>query len=153
MRTEGILKRSDGNFTTLVNCIKKQVSLVKNIGARRPNYNKLFVAADFTAFGSQSPWVSEARSRATLLLNHLNELFQKIIFFQPHFYNLRDKGAVAIVAGADSGFFLGGGALVYRSTSAPINHVFFFFFWLNTSCIRKTAGHIREGCAPPAPSP
>ena len=50
MRTEGILKRSDGNFTTLVNCITKQVSLVKNIGARHPNYDKLFVAADFTAF-------------------------------------------------------------------------------------------------------
>ena len=85
MRTEGILKRSDGNFATLVNCIKKQVSLIKNIGARHPNYNKLFAAADFTAFGSQSRWVSEARSRASLLLNHLNELFQKIVFFSAAF--------------------------------------------------------------------
>ena len=79
MRTEGILKRSDGNFTTLVNCIKKQASLVKNIRARHPDYDKLFVAADFTAFGSQSPWVSEARSRASWLLKHLHELFQKIV--------------------------------------------------------------------------
>ena len=114
MRTEGILKRSDGNFTTLVNCIKKQVSLVKNIGARHPNYSKLFVAADFTAFGSQSKWAREARSRASLLLNHLNEQFQKIVFFQPHFYNLRDKGAVAIVemavlASGKQLFLTGGG--------------------------------------------
>ena len=31
------------------------------------------------------------------------------------------------VAGADPGFFLGGGALVSCSTSTPINHVVFFF--------------------------
>ena len=28
--------------------------------------------------------------------------------------------------GADPGFFLGGGALVSRSTSTPINHIVFF---------------------------
>ena len=54
IRTEQILKRSNGNFTTLVNCIKKQASLIKNIRARHPNYNKLFVGVDFTTFGSQS---------------------------------------------------------------------------------------------------
>ena len=30
-------------------------------------------------------------------------------------------------AGADPGFFLGGGALVSCSTSTPINHTVFFF--------------------------
>ena len=34
----------------------------------------------------------------------------------------------SLVAGADPGFFLGGGALVSCSTSTPINHVVFFFF-------------------------
>ena len=38
-------------------------------------------------------------------------------------------------AGADPGFFLGGGALVSCSTSTPINHIVFFL--QNTSCIRK----------------
>ena len=118
MRTEAILKHSNGNFTTLVNCIKKQASLVKNIRARHPNYNKLFVAVDFTEFGSQSYWVSEARSRTSLLLKYLNELFQKIVFFQPHFYNLRDKGAVAIVemavlASGKQLFLTGGGRFEY----------------------------------------
>ena len=32
----------------------------------------------------------------------------------------------SIGAGADPGFFLGGGALVSCSTSTPINHIFFF---------------------------
>ena len=63
IRTEQILRRSNGNFTTLVNCIKKQASLIKNIRARHPNYNKLFVAVDFTEFGSQSKWVREARGK------------------------------------------------------------------------------------------
>ena len=38
-------------------------------------------------------------------------------------------------AGADPGFFLGGGAVVSCSTSTPINHIVFFL--QNTSCIRK----------------
>ena len=97
IRTEQILKRSNGNFTTLVNCIKKQASLIKNIRARHPNYNKLFVAVDFSAFGSQSKWAREARGKASLLLKHLNELFDNMVFLQPQFYNIKDKGAVAIV--------------------------------------------------------
>ena len=44
----------------------------------------------------------------------------------------RDKSLSS--AGADPGFFLGGGALVSCSTSTPVNHVFFL---QNTSCIRK----------------
>ena len=118
IRTEQILKRSNGNFTTLVNCIKKQASLIKNIRARHPNYNKLFVAVDFTAFGSQSKDVSEARREASLLLKHLNELFDNMVFLQPHFYNIKDRGAVAIVEMAVlvSGkqlFLTGGGSFEY----------------------------------------
>ena len=97
IRTEQILKRSNGNFTTLVNCIKKQASLIKNIRARHPHYNKLFVAVDFTEFGSQSKWAREARGKASLLLKHLNELFDNMVFLQPQFYKIKDKGAVAIV--------------------------------------------------------
>ena len=41
---------------------------------------------------------------------------------------------VSSPAGADPGFFLGGGALISCSTSTPINHIL-FFFWQNTSCI------------------
>ena len=118
IRTEQILKRSNGNFTTLVNCIKKQASLIKNIRARHPNYNKLFVAVDFSAFGSQSKGVSEARRKASLLLKHLNELFDNMVFLQPQFYNIKDKGAVAIVEMAllVSGkqlFLAGGGSFEY----------------------------------------
>ena len=118
IRTEHILRRSNGNFTTLVNCIKKKASLIKNIRARHPNYNKLFVAVDFTAFGSQTKVVSEVRRKASLLLKHLNELFDNMVFLQPQFYNIKDKGAAAIVEMAllVSGkqlFLTGGGSFEY----------------------------------------
>ena len=47
-------------------------------------------------------------------------------------------------AGTDPGLFLGGGALVSCSTSTSLNHIV-FFFWQNTSCIRKPAGHLGGG--------
>ena len=118
IRTEKILERSNGNFTTLVNCIKKQASLINNLRARHPNYHKLFVAVDFTAFGSRAKWAREARREASLLLKHLNELFDNMVFLQPHFYNIKDRGAVAIVEMAVlvSGkqlFLTGGGGFEY----------------------------------------
>ena len=44
-------------------------------------------------------------------------------------YNDGLKGiydTLAPIPGADPGFFLGGGALVSRSTSTPIKHIVFF---------------------------
>ena len=40
-------------------------------------------------------------------------------------------------AGADPGFFLGGGALVFYSTSTPISHIVFFAEY---QLYKKTAG-------------
>ena len=55
-------------------------------------------------------------------------------------------------AGADPGFFWGGGALVSCSTSAPINHIVFFFLQ-NTSCIRKPQVISWRGAHPLHPPP
>ena len=60
-----------------------------------------------------------------------------------------------IFAGADPGFFLGGGALVSCATSTPINHIVFHFLQ-NTSCIRKPqviSRGGREGAHPLHPPP
>ena len=69
------------------------------------------------------------------------------------------KRVFLYLTGADPGFFLGGGALVSFSTSTPINHkVFFFFFLQNTSCIRKPqvisdGGGVRTPCTLPLDPP
>ena len=51
------------------------------------------------------------------------------------FYNFFFRITILSWAGADPGFFSGGGALVSCSTSTPVNHIGFFL--QNTSCIRK----------------
>ena len=57
--------------------------------------------------------------------------------------SLRWKMQAAQLAGADPGFFLGGGALVSCSTSTPINHIVFFF--AEYQLYQKTAGHLGGG--------
>ena len=57
-------------------------------------------------------------------------------------------------AGADPGFFLGGGALVSCSTSTPINHmVFFYRIPVVLENRRSSRGGEGGGCAPPHPPP
>ena len=110
IRSEKILKRPNGTITTLVNCLKqlsamtsrsreyRKISppggLIEDLGY---DNHKIFVATDFSPSGSQSFGVSSARNNTTLLLNHLYELLDNPVFFQPHVYNLLDTGAVAIV--------------------------------------------------------
>ena len=58
------------------------------------------------------------------------------------------------MAGADPGFFLGGGALVSLNTNKPHS----FFFLQNTSCIRKRQvipgeGRVRTPCTLPLDPP
>ena len=61
------------------------------------------------------------------------------------------------ITGADPGFFLGGGVLVSCSTSTPINHIVFFFFFCRIPVVlenrRSAKGAGGGGCAPLAPSP
>ena len=70
-------------------------------------------------------------------------------FFKPHIFLPR----FVWTSRGGSRIFLGGGALVSCSTSTPINHIVFFFFFLqNISCIRKPQV-ISEGGAHPLHSP
>ena len=56
-----------------------------------------------------------------------------------------------INAGADPGFFLGGGAFVSCSTSTPINHI--VFFCRIPVVLENRRSSRGGGGAPPAPSP
>ena len=53
------------------------------------------------------------------------------------------------VPGADPGFFLGGGAPLRNGVTNTHKPLFFAEYQL----YQKAVGHLREGCAPPAPSP
>ena len=97
IRSEHILKYYNQNITVLVNCIEKFAALAQNIRAPGSDYGKIFVAVDFLASGSHTFGVLPAHNRASLLLKHVNELFENPVFFQLAVYNLLDAGNVAIV--------------------------------------------------------
>ena len=56
-------------------------------------------------------------------------------------------------AGADPGFFLGGGALVSCSTSTPINHIVFFFGRIPVVQVISGGGGMRTPCTLPLDPP
>ena len=57
------------------------------------------------------------------------------------------------MAGADPGFFLGVGALVSCSTSTPINHRVFFFFFCKIPVVLENRGSSQRGGAHPLHPP
>ena len=81
----------------------------------------------------------------TTILNFLLKVFKSFVISAKQYRNLRYRGGSRI--------FLRGGALVSCSTSKPINHIVFFFFWQNTSCIRKPQVILGRGAHPLHPPP
>ena len=57
-----------------------------------------------------------------------------------HGHNTK-RSLSSYIPGADAGFFLGGGALVFCSTSTPVNHIVFFL--AEYQLYKKTAGNLR----------
>ena len=60
------------------------------------------------------------------------------------------------ITGAVPGYFLGGGALVSRSTSTPINHIVFFSFRRIPVVLenrRSSRGGVRSPCTLPLDPP
>ena len=88
--------------------MRLKLKVVTIRGTQRPNVSKCVSCLEWFSLCFESPvgWIGADR---------------KTIYLSP--------------AGADPGFFLGGGALVSCSTLTPINHIVFFL--QNTSCIRK----------------
>ena len=103
LRTEGILVNDNGSFPMLVNCLKELAARINQEQDRvekdGKTMRKVFVAADFSPFGSHSGSVSLARKNSKLLIDELNKQLVKsnLVFFDPDAYNIADTGAVAIV--------------------------------------------------------
>ena len=116
IRSEWILKRSNGSIPTLVNCFKQLAAQIKDIRTEKHRgYGGVFVAVDFLASGSKTFGVLAARTGARSLIMHLKEMLDNPVFFQPDVYNLVDGGSVAIVemnvlASGSELFLVGGGS-------------------------------------------
>ncbi|XP_067016213.1 uncharacterized protein [Acropora muricata] len=102
LRTEGILHHG-GSITMVVNCLKELAVRIQQERDRDQKdgkaMRKVFVAADFSPFGSRDGSVSPARKNSKLLIDEFNKqiLNPNLVFFDPHAYNIVDTGSVAIV--------------------------------------------------------
>ena len=113
IRTEKILC-AGGNISTVERCLFKLRKRLQSIiqVATVPN-PPIFLAADFTKFGSSSATVNPARKHAKFLKKILLPI--RPIVFKPSEYKIVDRGALAIVemnilASGRRLFVLGGGS-------------------------------------------
>ena len=113
VRTEQILV-TGGNISTVKRCLfkfrKRLQSIIQLAAVPNP---PIFLAADFTKFGSSSATVKPARKHAKSFMKMLLPL--RPIVFQPSEYKIVDRGAAAIVemnilASGRRLFVLGGGS-------------------------------------------
>ena len=112
IRTEKILC-AGGNISTIRSCLvklRKRLQSIIRVATVPPT---IFLAADFTKFGSSSKTLKPARKHAKSFMKILLPL--KSISFQPSEYKIVDRGVVAIVemnilASGRRLFLLGGGS-------------------------------------------
>ena len=98
IRAESVLLFRGGNIDLVVKCMLELSAAVKMMTNSTASELKVFLATDFSQFGSSphSATLSlrkNARSLMELLEKNLNSITQ----FQPKYYSLSDHGAVAIV--------------------------------------------------------
>ena len=90
-------------MSMVVNCLEELAAKIQQERDRDQKngkpMRKVFVAADFSPFGSRSGSVLPARKNSKLLIDELNKQLvdPSLIFFDPHAYNIIDTGTVAIV--------------------------------------------------------
>ena len=120
LRAEAILYHG-GTMPMVVNCLKELAAGIQQEQDRDQKngktIRKVFVAADFSPFGSRSGNVLLPRKNSKLLMDELNKqlVHESLVFFDPHAYNIVDTGSVAIVEiniliSGSQYFCLGGGS-------------------------------------------
>ena len=114
IRAEKILnyERHIKNMDTVKKCLSSLTALVQRYKNVSTAPVPVFLASDFTEYGSSSVDANTPREKSESLRNILAPL--KPIVFQPSVYNLTDRGAVAIVemnilVSAEHLFVVGGG--------------------------------------------
>ena len=154
IRSESVMKSSEGNLTVLKSCFDMLGWQVKT--AKNQSQMKVFLATDFSEFGSDSPAGLPARKRAKSLYGYLNKTLVQPIAFDPSRYNLSDRASIAIIeanilASGQQVFFLGGRgfqmwveSLFLKQNNNATDQVFYICIYRNGNLI-KVPGHKNKG--------
>ena len=97
IRAEGVILSHGGNIDLVVKCMLELSAAVKMMTNSTASELKVFLATDFSQFGSSSHSATSLRKNARSLMELLEKNLNSITQFQPKYYSLSDHGAVAIV--------------------------------------------------------
>ena len=96
IRSEWVLRKHESNITYLLDCFR-QLSFRIQDAKQRPDLKKIFLATDFSSYGSESNNVQPAQEKSEMLLKYLDKLLESPHAFDPRTVELSDRGSIAIV--------------------------------------------------------
>lgn len=83
IRSEWVLSEHDSNMTCLPDCFRQLSSRIQD-AKQKTGLKKIFLATDFSSFGSVSYNVQPAQEKSEMLLKYLDKLLET-----PHAFDLR----------------------------------------------------------------
>ena len=113
IRSEWVLRYHNSNITYLLDCFRQLSSRI-NSTKQKTGLEKIFLATDFSTFGSQSYSIRPAKEKSEMLHKYLDKLLENRHVFDPRTVELSDRGSIAIVemkilSAGKKMFLLGGG--------------------------------------------
>ena len=96
IRSEWVLRRHKSNITYLLNCFRQLSSRIQST-KQKTSLEKIFLATDFSTFGSKSYTIRPAREKSEMLHKYLDKMLENHHVFDPRTVELSDRGSIAIV--------------------------------------------------------
>lgn len=111
IRSEWIMRDHGRSVEHVLQCLRQLEDKLKSV-KNEIGFEKVFLATDFSKFGSDSNFIQPARDKKDKLLNALHRIINKPQTFDPK--NIPDRGSIAIVemsilASGKRLFLVGGG--------------------------------------------
>lgn len=96
IRSEWVLLRHNSSMSSLFECLRELSSRVQS-AKEESGLKKIFLASDFSRFGSKSSSSRLALRESEILFEYLHKLLEDTETFDPNAVGLSDRGSVAIV--------------------------------------------------------
>jgi len=96
IRSEWVLRRHKSNITYLLDCFDQLTSRIQST-KQKTGLEKIFLATDFSTFGSKSYTIRPAQEKSEMLHKYLDKLLENLHEFDPRTVELSDRGSIAIV--------------------------------------------------------
>ena len=114
IRSEWVLRSHNSNITYLFDCFRQLSSRIQ-ITKQKAGLEKIFLATDFSTFGSKSYSIRPAQEKSEMLHKYLDKLLENRHVFDPRTAELSDRGSIAIVemnilSAGKKLFLVGGGS-------------------------------------------